>query len=209
LTRSLADQDVSRDGAFHLARLPFSRREAAAIVGPVAPGMGLEALDFDASRRLAISGDLAHYRIVHFATHALIDSEHPELSGLVLSLVDEKGNPQDGFLDLHDIYNLDLDADLVVLSACETALGKEVDGEGMIGLTRGFMYAGAGDVVGTGWKVDDSATAQFMKTFYSAIENDGLSAAQALRRAQLALRKEKRWSFPFYWSGFMLEGDWR
>jgi CHAT domain-containing protein len=123
--------------------------------------------------------------------------------------VDDKGNPQDGFLDLRDIYNLDLAADLVVLSACETALGKEVDGEGMIGLTRGFMYAGAGGVVGARWKVDDSATAQFMKTFYSAIEKDGLSAAQALRRAQLALRKEKRWSFPFYWSGFMLQGDWK
>ena len=171
--------------------------------------MGLEALDFDASRRLAISGDLAHYRIVHFATHALIDSEHPELSGLVLSLVDEKGNAQDGFLDLHDIYNLDLTADLVVLSACETALGKQVDGEGMIGLTRGFMYAGAGGVLGTRWKVDDSATSRFMKMFYSAMQKDGLSAAQALRRAQLGLRNEKRWSFPFYWSGFMLQGDWK
>lgn len=209
LTRTLADVDLSRDGALHLPRLAFSRREAAAIVTSAKAGMSREAVDFDANRKLAISGELARYRVVHFATHALVDNVHPELSGLVLSLVDERGKPQDGFLDLEDIYNLDLAADLAVLSACDTALGKQVDGEGMIGLTRGFMYAGASHVMGTLWKVEDFATSKFMKAFYTALEQNGMQAAQALRHAQLALWKEKHWSAPYYWAAFTLQGDWK
>ena len=94
-----------------------------------------------------MSKNLRQFRILHFATHGSLNAEHPELSGLVFSLVDQKGKAVDGFLRLHEIYNLDLDADLVVLSACRTALGREVHGEGLIGLTRGFMYAGASRVV--------------------------------------------------------------
>jgi CHAT domain-containing protein/Tfp pilus assembly protein PilF len=209
LTRSLADMDLNLDGSLHLPRLPFSRREAAAILALTPAGMGTAAVDFDANRGLAVSGEIAHYRVVHFATHALVDNAHPELSGLVLSLVDQHGTPQPGFLDLQDIYNLDLDADLVVLSACDTALGKQVDGEGMIGLTRGFMYAGARGVIGTLWKVEDFSTAKFMTAFYKAIEQDRMSPAQALRQAQLSLWKEKHWSAPYYWAAFALQGDWR
>jgi CHAT domain-containing protein/Tfp pilus assembly protein PilF len=209
LTRSAQDVDLFRDGQLYLARLPFSRREAEAISAVIPARKFRMALDFDASRKLAVSNELAKYRVVHFATHALVNDKHPDLSGLVLSLVDERGQPQQGFLDLQDIYNMNLAADLVVLSACDTALGKQIDGEGMIGLTRGFMYAGARGVIGTLWKVEDSATAKFMQQFYRAMEQNRMSPAQALRHAQLALWEEKHWAAPYYWAAFTLQGDWR
>ncbi|MFN0085603.1 MAG: CHAT domain-containing tetratricopeptide repeat protein, partial [Blastocatellia bacterium] len=148
-----------RDG---FGRLLFSREEADAIE-KLAPGRPiLKATGFAANHELAAGGRLGRYRIVHFATHGLINTEHPGLSGLVLSLVDRDGLPQDGFLRLHEIYNLDLPADLVVLSACQTALGREVKGEGLVGLTRGFMHAGAERVVASLWQIDDHATAELM-----------------------------------------------
>src|SRR5262249_62094214 len=107
----------------------------------------LKALAFDANRQIAMSGKLSDYRIVHFASHSFIHAAHPDLSGIVLSLVDRKGREQDGFLRLHEIYNLKLRADLVALSACRTGLGTEVKGEGLLSLTRGFMYAGAQRVI--------------------------------------------------------------
>ena len=145
-------------------------------------GKGMMALDFKASLQTATDPELAHYRIVHFATHGLLNSEHPELSGLVLSLVNQQGRPQDGFLQLQDIYNLNLPADLVVLSACETGLGKEIRGEGLMGLTRGFMYAGASRVIASLWKVDDVATAELMERLYHGMLTDGLQPAAALRQ---------------------------
>ncbi|HEY7210791.1 MAG TPA: CHAT domain-containing protein, partial [Bryobacteraceae bacterium] len=162
LMRSIADARQSD----HLPRLIASRREASAILAATPGVRKMAALDFSANRPRAIGGQLAKYRIVHFATHALLDSSHPELSGLVLSLVDPEGNPQNGFLSLEDIYNLNLPVDLVVLSACETALGKQIDGEGLVGLTRGFMYAGATRVVASLWKMDDVASAELMARFY-------------------------------------------
>lgn len=205
LTRSLVDTT----GGVHLARLPFSRVEARAISAAVQPKDGLVALDFQASRATARSSKLGNYRIVHFATHGLVNSEHPELSGLVFSLVDAAGRPQNGFLDLQDIYNMNLSADLVVLSACETALGKSVSGEGLIGLTRGFMHAGAKSVVASLWTVSDIVTAKLMEQFYRAMEIEGLQPAAALRAAQIRLRQQKRWSSPYYWAGFQLQGDWK
>src|SRR4029077_6353868 len=127
-------------------------------------------------------------------------SAHPELSGVVLSLVDRQGKSQDGFLRLHEIYNLKLSADLVVFSACQTGLGQEIRGEGLVGLTRGFMYAGAQRVVASLWKVDDFATAQLMKQFYVGMLKDKLPPAAALRAAQLEMMKDKRWSSPYYWA---------
>jgi len=209
LTRSAADLDLAPRGELRLPRLPFTRDEAKAILAVVPLSAGKEALDFDASRKFAVSGELTKYHVVHFATHALVDNVHPELSGLVLSLVDQQGAPQDGFLVLQDIYDLDLPADLVVLSACQTGLGKQINGEGMIGLTRGFMYAGASSVVSTLWKVDDFATAKLMGHFYRAMERGRMTPAQALRQAQLALWKEGRWSAPYYWAGFTLQGEWK
>src|SRR5215510_3383887 len=108
---------------------------------------------------------------------------------------------------MHDIYNLKLPVDLVVLSACNTGLGKEVKGEGLIGLTRGFMYAGARGVVASLWKVDDDATAELMKHFYAAMFQKGLTPAAALRDAQLALRSRKRWESPYYWAAFVIQGE--
>src|SRR5205823_10284911 len=127
------------------------------------------ALDFDASRETVLQPGLSRYRIVHFATHSVLNNEHPELSGVVLSLVDSKGRQQNGFLRLYDVYNLRLGADLVVLSACQTALGGEIRGEGLIGLTRGFLYAGAPRVVASLWEVDDRTSAELMKRFYEAM----------------------------------------
>jgi len=156
-----------------------------------------------------VGRDLRRYRILHFATHGSLDSLHPELSGIVLSLVDKDGTPVDGFLRLHEIYNLDLDAALVVLSACRTALGKEVHGEGLIGLTRGFMYAGAARVVSSVWNVDDRASAQLMARFYEAMVAKKLAPASALRDAQLSMLREPRWANPHYWAAFGLHGDWK
>jgi CHAT domain-containing protein/tetratricopeptide (TPR) repeat protein len=191
------------------ARLPFSRLEARAIAELVPRGALLNATDFRASRSLALSGALRPYGLVHFATHGLLDSEHPDLSGLVLSLVDERGRPQDGFLRLQDVYGLELSAETVVLSACQTGLGKEIKGEGLVGLARGFLHAGAQRVVASLWEVDDLATAELMQRFYRGMLQDGLRPAAALRAAQLELLRQPRWSAPYFWSAFVTQGDWQ
>lgn len=189
-----------------LPRLRFSREEANAIAAQ-ADGRVMQALDFDAAKERLSSATLRRFTTLHFATHGILDSRRPELSGLVLSLVDKKGKPRDGFLRLRQIYALDLDADLVVLSACQTALGKEVRGEGLLGLTRGFMYAGAPRVIASLWRVDDRATALLMSRFYAGLRR-GEAPAAALRAAQLDLARDPRWSSPYYWASFQLQGDW-
>lgn len=206
--RALRDFDGLTKGV-GIARLPFSRREAEAIMALVPAGDGMLALGFRASRATATGPELSQYRIVHFATHGLLNSEHPELSGIVLSLFDEAGRRQEGFLQLYEVYNLDLPADLVVLSACQTALGKEIRGEGLVGLTRGFMYAGAARVVASLWKVDDGATAELMGEFYRAMFADGLRPAAALRTAQIRMWRQNRWRSPYYWAAFTLQGEWK
>jgi len=197
------------DARTGFTRLPFSRFEANSIIELTLRGTGLKATDFNASRALALSRELNQYRIVHFATHGLLNSERPELSGLVFSLIDREGKQQDGFLRLHEIFNLQLNADLVVLSACESGLGKEIKGEGLIGLTRGFMYSGAPRVVASLWNVDDFATAELMKLFYQRMLKDGQPAGAALRAAQLELSGQKRWASPYYWAGFVMQGEWK
>ena len=204
LARTMRDFNYAK-----LSRLPFSRQEAEAALSYAPGANNLKALGFDANRRLITSADLSRYRLLHFATHGLLNSEHPELSGLVLSLVDSTGKPQDGFLRLHDIYDLKLNADLVVLSACQTGLGKQVRGEGLVGLTRGFMYAGAPRIVASLWQVNDVATAELMKHFYHGLLKEGLRPAAALRSAQLELMKQKRWASPYYWAPFVLQGEWK
>lgn len=206
LTLGRAMRSFNRAG---FSRLPFSREEADNISGLVPKSSLLKATDFLANRTIPSSGELSHYRIVHFATHGLLNSEYPELSGLVLSLVDENGKTQDGFLRMHEIFNLNIPADLVVLSACQTALGKEIKGEGLVGLTRGFMYAGAERVVASLWQVDDLATAELMKRFYRGMLQNGLRPAAALRVAQIEMMKQKRWASPYFWAAFTLQGEWR
>ncbi|HET8676907.1 MAG TPA: CHAT domain-containing protein, partial [Blastocatellia bacterium] len=202
-------RSASESGLQDFERLRFSRQEADQIVRLAPEVKRLAAVDFAANRATATSPEMDQYSIIHFATHGLINNQHPELSGVVLSLVDEQGRPQDGFLRLYDIYNLKLQANLVVLSACQTALGKQIKGEGLVGLTRGFMYAGAPRVVASLWQVDDRATAQLMARFYEAMLGKGLRPAAALRAAQVAMWKEKRWQGPHYWAAFTLQGEWR
>jgi CHAT domain-containing protein len=208
LAQALRDLSASGDGT-GLPRLLYTRREAEGIMSAVPAGRGMQALDFDASRALVNSQALARYRVVHFATHGLLDGERPELSGIVLSLFDAKGRPQNGFLRLHEIYNLSLPADLVVLSACQTALGKEVKGEGLVGLTRGFMYAGAGRVSASLWKVDDAGTAELMRRFYAHMLKDGQTPAAALRAAQIEMAGQSLWRSPYFWAAFVMQGDWK
>jgi CHAT domain-containing protein len=192
-----------------LGRLLSTGYEAEAIAALVPEGQRLVARGFDANRSTLLAADLRRYRYIHFATHGLVDSRYPGLSALALSQFDAQGTPQNGFLRLNDIYNLDLNAEVVVLSACETALGRDIRGEGLIGLTQGFLYAGARTLVASLWQVPDRATAELMTLFYTHLLQDDLPPAAALRRAQITIAAERRWSDPYYWSGFVLVGDWR
>jgi CHAT domain-containing protein len=202
-------RSASGVGLAMFSRLPFSRKEADEIAALVPEANRMIALDFAANKETVQSRALNQFQAVHFATHGLLNSERPELSGLVFSLLDENGNPRDGFLRLHEIYNLRLAADLVVLSACQTALGRDVKGEGLIGLTRGFMYAGASRVVAGLWRVDDRATAQLMRHFYKSMLSEQAKPSAALRKAQLTLLNDKRWASPYYWAPFVIQGEWR
>ncbi|NJK76426.1 MAG: CHAT domain-containing protein [Microcoleus sp. SU_5_6] len=164
---------------------------------------------FSANRNAATSQNLSQYKIIHFATHGLANSTNPELSGIIMSLVDENGKPVNGFLRLTDIFNLKLAAELVVLSACQTGLGQNIQGEGILGLTRGFMYAGAKRVVVSLWNVDDEGTAEFMAKFYQEMLQKKLTPAAALRAAQLAMLQQEKWQLPYYWAAFTIQGEWQ
>ncbi len=155
------------------------------------------------------SGGLAAYRFLHFATHAVLDTERPERSGVVLSMFDDEGRPIDGMLRAHEIYQLELSADLVVLSGCRTALGRRFRGEGVLGLPRAFLYAGASRVVVSLWDVSDEGAAELMRRFYQGVFAEQLRPAEALHRAQRSMLGEERWQAPAYWAAFVLQGDWR
>lgn len=188
----------------HYQRLLSSRAEVESLGALVAATKRSVLLDFDASKsRLNAAG---RPRIVHIATHGVLDTEHPERSGLVLSRRAPDGKTVDGFLSLAEVYALSLPADLVTLSACETALGEEVRGEGFIGLARGFLHAGARAVVASLWKVHDRATAELMKAFYVGVLQLGLPHDKALARAQKVLASQERFKSPYYWAGFVLYG---
>lgn len=165
------------------------------------------AADFAATRERLLGADLTQYAILHFATHGLLDTKRPESSGLMLSTVGRDGRAVNGFVGLRDIYSIRAPVALVVLSACQTALGKEVRGEGLVGLTRGFMYAGASGVVASLWKVEDKATAELMKQFYANMLERGMPPGAALREAQNSIRRNPRWRSPYYWAAFTLHGE--
>lgn len=192
-----------------IPRLPFTHEEAEAILSLVPRQDALGALGFDANLKTATSPELAGYRILHFATHGLINTHHPELSGIVLSLVNRRGEREDGFLRLNEIYNLKLPADLVVLSGCETGLGEQIKGEGLLGLTRGFMYAGTPRIVVSLWDVSDRGTAGLMKSFYVAMLKKGVSASKALQIAQIEMFRSGSQSAPYFWAPFEIQGEWR
>ncbi|HEY9872277.1 MAG TPA: tetratricopeptide repeat protein [Candidatus Obscuribacterales bacterium] len=203
LDRSARESGVTFD------RLTFTRSEAEQILALVPGAEREQALDFKANLATATSPELSQYRIVHFATHGILNSTHPELSGVVLSLVDEKGEPQNGFLRMHEVWNLNLPVELIVLSACQTGLGQDIKGEGVVGLTRGFMYAGASRVAVSLWSVDDQATAELMARFYRGMLKENLKPAAALRTAQIEMWKQQQWQAPYYWAAFAIQGEWR
>lgn len=198
--RSAADFDLVQ-----FPRLRFSRHEALELARLAGRERARVQLDFAADREMLLNWRLEDYDVLHFATHALLNERHPELSGIVLSLVDERGRPRNGFLRLHEIYNLKLKARLVTLSACRTAIGKRLEGEGLIGLARGFLHTGASGVLATLWALEDRATAVFMKMFYEALLK-GQAPASALRAAQNRMRRHERWRDPYYWAGFVYQG---
>lgn len=206
---AMIDAPAADDLTERLPRLFATRWEAEQIMAEVAAGEGLQAVDFEVDRDLMFSGKLAQYQILHFATHALIDDTHPELSGIALSLVDETGQARNGFLRAHEIYNLKLRAELVVLSGCRTGIGKSVKGEGLIGLTRGFMHAGTPKVLVSLWSLSDRGAAELMVRFYRKMLGPGREPPiEALRSAQIEMMKDKRWQAPYFWAAFVLQGDW-
>ncbi len=192
-----------------LSRLPGTRQEAERILALVSSSQSKQAFGFAANRATANSPDLSQYRMIHFGTHGLLNSENPQLSGIVLSLVDPQGKPQDGFLGLTQVYNLKLPAELVVLSACQTGLGQNVQGEGLVGLTRGFMYAGTPRIVASMWSVDDAATAELMQRFYQGMLKQNRTPAAALRSAQVEMWQQQKWRSPYYWAAFVMQGEWK
>jgi CHAT domain-containing protein len=207
LTRAIRDLGLN-DERGGLARLPYTRAEAEAILKLVPDvQQKLSAFDFAATQDAALKTELGQYRYLHFATHGLIDNANPDLSGLVLSRYDAQGRPLDGYLRMVEIYNLRLPAELVVLSACKTGLGKEVRGEGLMSLTRGFMYAGAARVLVSLWDVNDRSTASLMAEFYRSLLQRKQTPAAALRTAQLQMLKSPHWAAPYYWAAFAQHGE--
>jgi len=190
------------------ARLPFTGREIDVIAAMVPESERLVATGLDARTNRVAGSGLRDYQYVHLATHGVIDSEHPVLSSLVFSTFGPDGRPVDGFFRLRDVYTMRLRADAVVLSACETALGREVRGEGLIGLTQGFLHAGAKSVIASLWQVPDRATSELMTLLYRNLLGEEQAPAEALRNAQLELSANRRWQDPYFWSGFVLMGDW-
>ncbi|HEY4564851.1 MAG TPA: CHAT domain-containing protein, partial [Thermoanaerobaculia bacterium] len=179
-----------------------------AILAVLPAGKTFRATGFAATRQMVARGALRGFRILHFATHSILDDRQPLLSSLALSRLDSTGRQVEGDLTASEIYDLNLPAELVVLSACDTALGREVPGEGLVsGLPRAFLYAGAFRVVVSLWPVEDLPTRDLMKRFYHGLFAEGLAPAQALQEAQRALRQAGR--RPHEWAGFVLLGDWR
>ncbi|MBI4748550.1 MAG: CHAT domain-containing protein [Acidobacteria bacterium] len=209
----------------NLPRLAGTRKAIEKILTFVPPQQVKTAFDFDANRELALHPELSQYQIVHFATHGFLNAVNPEYSGLMLSLVDSRGHSQPGFLSAIDVYNLNLPAELVVLHACQTGLGadltgsqpkrdvqsqlKKVRSEGLIGLTRGFMYAGAKRVMVSLWSIKEQATGELMIRFYKHLQGSKkLSPAAALRQAQIEMLTQTKWKSPSDWSGLVIQGEW-
>ncbi|MEA5626322.1 CHAT domain-containing protein [Nostoc sp. UHCC 0251] len=216
LDRSALETSLRNINKDKLDPLPGTKDEGEAILSLVnSPGEKLSAFDFDANYNFATNKELSQYRLLLFATHGIFDPVNPALSGIVLSLVDKQGKPQTrGFLRLNDIFNLDLPAELIVLSACESGLGDDVQGEGLVGLTRGFMYAGAARVTVSLWNVNDQSTKELMIAFYKQILEQKKSPAAALNVAQRQMWQGKNlqnpaWKHPRYWAAFTLQGEWR
>ena len=190
----------------NLTRLPFTALEADAIDEFATKLEATIFEGFDARKTQLFKDHVLKADILHLAAHAIAHSTSPQLSGLILSQVDESGDVIDGFIGLHEIQSMRSRASLVVLSACESAIGQEILGEGMISLARGFMRNGASNVIASQWRVPDKATAQLMSAFYQDLLGKNERLDHALRHAQLQIRSNRRWREPFYWAGFSLWG---
>ena len=212
---AVASAESAKMQGLPLARLSGTRTEADQIarLGRASGAPTDVWLDLDASEANLGARDVTKYRVLHIATHGLLNAERPQFTGVVLSLVGNKSD--DGFLRTDEVFNLRLGSPLVMLSACETGLGKEKRGEGVIGLTRAFLYAGAPTVGVSLWSVADKSTADLMTDFYKRLLSSpgaasiGGSPSAAMRDAQLAMITGKKYSAPFYWAPFVLVGDWR
>jgi CHAT domain-containing protein len=204
IERSTADLSLQE-----LPRLPNSNKEARAILGLVEEEQRFEALNFAANRKQFLAQNLQQYAYIHVASHALLHPHHQELSGIVLTQFDEEGNKVDGFLRAHELSRMPLAAELVTLSACRTAVGKDIRGEGVWGLSQIMMANGAARVLVSLWNVNDAATADLMTRFYQHILEDGMTPSLALKSARTYMIEETQWSAPYYWSGFVLQGSWR
>jgi len=209
LSSDLTSALRSTRGSLNL--LPCTRAEAEAILNIInAPGQTIAALGFDATQAWVTESPLSDYRILHFATHGFANNENPAFSGLVLSRFDAHRHRiatlEDDILNLNEIYQLRLNADLVVLSACQTGLGENLQGEGIVGLTRGFMVAGAKRVIASLWNVEDSSTAQLMTKFYDYYLNQGQTPAAALRQSQIEMWRDGK--LPRQWAAFTIQGEW-
>ncbi len=209
IRRSLNGRAAGEENLRGLAPLPHSGREAEVLRSLVPGDRITTALGFAASRAFVLRGGLGRARIVHLATHGILHPIHPELSGLVFSQIDEQGRPVDGFLRAYEIFGLDLSAELVVLSACSTMPDPDSEGEGLVGVPRGFQVAGAPRVIVSLWNVNDRSTAELMERFYRGLFERRLRPAAALREAQISMLRERRWESPFYWAPFIFVGEWR
>jgi CHAT domain-containing protein len=203
-------KNLNRNGFF---RLPNTAIEAKTILDifksfSKSPN-SIEAFNFDANFDWATNPALNQFRILHFATHGFADEQNPENSGIVLSQFDKQGKPIRGFLRLGDLFNQDYPAELIVLSACQTGLGKNVNGEGLVGLTRGLMYAGAERVAVSLWNVNDKGTSVLMQEFYKEMLQGNKTPAAAMRAAQIKLSRNSEWQNPYYWAAFTVSGEWR
>ncbi|MGB7377956.1 MAG: CHAT domain-containing protein, partial [Rivularia sp. (in: cyanobacteria)] len=198
-------KSLNREG---WSQLPNTLIEAQEILKLVLSSVSLQAFSFDANYKWATSKDLNQYQILHFATHGFVNPDQPELSGIVLSLVNKDGQQIPGYLRLADLFEQDYPAELIVLSACQTGLGKDVSGEGVVGLTRGLMYAGAARVALSLWNVSDEGTSVLMQEFYKQMLQENKTPSQALRAAQRKLWANPDWRNPYYWAAFTLQGEW-
>lgn len=206
----LADLTVEENGfdrSMILSRLPFSRKEIVGISSLTKTYKTKILTDYQANLGNISDSDLNRSKYIHFASHAIFGRSNPKLNGIVLSLVNEQGKDIDGFLSFEKILSMKLNAEMVVLSACQTALGKEVKGEGLVSLGRAFAYAGAKRTVISLWKVDDEATSEFMLKFYHKLLKEGMSPSTALRKTQIEMLKSKKWEIPYFWAAFIIEGE--
>jgi CHAT domain-containing protein len=197
------------DANGNIPRLFATQAEADSIADTVGKSRVEIVSGFAANREKVLDSTISDYRMLHFATHGLVDVQRPEVSSIVLSQFDEIGNKKEGFLRLQDIYSLNLASDLVVLSACESAVGKQIKGEGLMSLNNAFLQAGAKSVLSSAWKVDDDATAEFMKRFYANLVNKRRTTAEALRQTQLEMVNSTQYKSPFYWAAFTVNGEFR